>query len=146
MKKTVEELREEIRVAEEALREEDRISRKAQSAAWEKMAGDPSSWEYMVTPSTYRCWSKDPERTGLRVQMRVKPELLKEFKEGGLSTFSSDYMEEGRWFGMFYYRTEEQILYHDGGGHCALKDVKLCSDEEWERISKGDIPEKFRIR
>ena len=42
-----------------------------------------------------------------------------------------------------YFRTEEKILTHDGGGHLLLKDVQTCSDEEWEAVKSGQIPEKF---
>lgn len=35
------------------------------------------------------------------------------------------------------------VLFRDGGGYLTLKDEQPCSDEEWERIKSGDIPEKF---
>ena len=44
---------------------------------------------------------------------------------------------------MFYFRTEENILTYDGGGYCVLKEPKLCSDEQWESIKNGIIPDKF---
>ena len=42
-----------------------------------------------------------------------------------------------------YFLTDEGILTHRGGGYCILNDPKLCTDEEYERICQGDIPERF---
>lgn len=44
---------------------------------------------------------------------------------------------------MFYFRTDENILTHDGGGTLVLNDPKLCNDEEWARLASGDVPAKF---
>jgi len=41
-----------------------------------------------------------------------------------------------------YYRVHG-ILLHEGGGYIVLKDKQPCSDEEWEQIKGGHIPEKF---
>jgi hypothetical protein len=41
-----------------------------------------------------------------------------------------------------YFRTEENVLTHEGGGYLLLKDCCLCTDEEWEGIKKGNF-EKF---
>ena len=41
-----------------------------------------------------------------------------------------------------YYRLHGLLL-RAGGGHITLRDKQLCSDEEWESLKKGNIPEKF---
>lgn len=41
-----------------------------------------------------------------------------------------------------YFRIEGLLL-HDHGGWILLKDRQLCSDEEWNQIKNGNIPEKF---
>lgn len=43
-----------------------------------------------------------------------------------------------------YYRNEYGVLSHTGGGWILLQDGIPCSDEEWEAIKSGDIPEKFK--
>lgn len=35
------------------------------------------------------------------------------------------------------------ILLHEGGGYLILEDKVLCSDEEWESIKSGNIPERL---
>lgn len=42
-----------------------------------------------------------------------------------------------------YYRNEYGVLNHNGGGYVLLKDGIPCSDEEWEAIKQGNIPNKF---
>jgi hypothetical protein len=140
---TVEELREQLKEAEKLERERDAEQRKAQSARWNEIMRDKSSFEWAIKPMTYKTFGSGEVLEGARISRRVKPEILAKWKEKGNSTFSSDLQEENRWFGMFYYRTDENILHHDGGGHYILKTPKLCSDEEWRSILNGIIPEKF---
>jgi hypothetical protein len=42
-----------------------------------------------------------------------------------------------------YYRVAG-VLLHGGSGWICLKDKQPCSDEEWELLKTGDIPEKFK--
>jgi hypothetical protein len=42
-----------------------------------------------------------------------------------------------------YYRNEYGVLNHSGGGYVLLKDGIPCSDDEWEQIKEGNIPDKF---
>ena len=127
----------EIKRLEQLAREQDNAKRKAQSDAWKAIEKCASNWEWHSTPSK--------DRLACRVDKRVKPALVAEWRAGGFSTFSSDYQEEGRWFGMWYYRTEEGILTSDGGGHCVLNDPMLCNDAEWEEILAGNVPAKFKV-
>ncbi len=41
-----------------------------------------------------------------------------------------------------YYR-KHGLLFADGGGHVPLTFEEPCSDEEWEDLKAGNIPEKF---
>lgn len=43
-----------------------------------------------------------------------------------------------------YYRNEYGVLDHDGGGWILMRDGIPCSDEEWEEIKQGRIPDKFK--
>lgn len=55
---------------------------------------------------------------------------------------NGDWAETRRSVG--YYRTEDGILTHEGGGWCLLKEPALCSDIEWEAMKSGMIPDKFK--
>ena len=49
-----------------------------------------------------------------------------------------------KWDGMTYMRTEEGILYHEGGGTFVLYDPLLITLEAWEELKAGNIPEQFK--
>lgn len=51
--------------------------------------------------------------------------------------------QDNPWCGMTYFRTEEGVLCHEGGGIYVLRDALLTTDAEWEAIKRGQIPEKF---
>lgn len=141
---TVRELQQQLDEAKKLERAEDDKRRKAQSERWHEIMSNKNNFEWKVEPSVqYRHFIQPEKVSGLRVSKRVKPEIIAEWAKGGFSLFSSDFQEPGRWFGMFYFRTEENILTHDGGGSRVLKDPKLCSDEQWESIKNGIIPDKF---
>jgi len=112
------------------LREREEKERALQEAEWETLVKNPKNWEWQVYEATHS-WSGTK---GLRVEKRIKPRVIKKYPS---------YHEYKEWRGMLYYRTDENILTHTGGGVCILKDPKLCSDEEWEQIKSGSIPEKF---
>lgn len=140
---TVQELQQQLDEAKRAERAEDDKRRKAQDKRWHEIMSDKDNFEWKVEPSV-QCRLTQPEKiSGLRVSKRVKPEILAEWVKGGSPSFSTGFQEPGRWYGMFYFRTEENILTSDGGGHCVLKEPKLCSDEQWESIKNGIIPDKF---
>lgn len=140
---TVEELREQLKEAERLRDERDRESRKAQMTRWNEIMKDKANFEWKVVLSTYKEFNSSERLNGVEVYRRVRPEIITEWRKGGHSTFSSDFQEPERWFGMFYYRTDENILTQTGGGHHVLKTPKLCSDEQWESICNGIIPDKF---
>lgn len=143
---TVKELEEQLAEARHAEAEGDRERRKAQDVAWKAIMADPANWEWSVTPREYSNWlgrGDSPPVEALQIHKRVKAAVLQEWIKGGPSTFSTDWQEPDRWFGMVYYRTDEGILTHGGGGHLVLKDPKLCSDAEWEEMKAGRIPAKF---
>lgn len=141
---TVEELKAQLAIAEKEARKADELARKAQQEKWQELCKVSDNWEWLVVENEYTKFITQEKIKGASVNKRMKPEILKAWKAGGYSTFSSDMQEEDRWFGMFYYRTDENILTHDGGGHSVLATPKLCNDAEWEQILSGDIPEKFK--
>jgi hypothetical protein len=138
----IQELEMEIIKLKREEQELDREERRKQSEAWTKIINDSDSWEWQTKEITYNPMGK-VDLKGLRIEHRVKPSLITEWKKNGFATFSSNYQTEERWFGMFYYRTDENILTHEGGGNCVLDDPKLCSDEEWKEMKDGRIPSKF---
>lgn len=143
MTKTIEQLEAELQAALAAKRDAEALQRKSQSEAWRRLAADPASWEWHATPEKRQGFMDDPATSGLRISARIRPSLLHMWKEGGLPQFSTD-AQEGRWLGMFYYRTEESILTHAGGGHMVLRDPVLCSDEQWADLERGIIPLKWQ--
>ncbi len=125
--------------------EEDKQRRAAQQDAWEYLRKIPENWEWRAGPVSYAKaspFNRFADCEHCLVEKRLRVEVLEGWKQQGLSTFSSEWME-GRWLGMWYVRTEEGILTHEGGGHCILDDPRLCNDEEWAAICSGNIPEKF---
>jgi hypothetical protein len=141
------ELREELKKAEEHERKADEANRKKQSEAWELIQRDPDNWEWSVAPAKARkhfVSGNNEEVDGARVQCRIKPEILAKWLENGFGTFSLDYQDPNRWFGMVYHRTDEGILTQNSGGHCVLNEPMLCNDEEWAAILRNEIPMKYR--
>lgn len=140
----IEWLRNLLAAAEAMEKEEQRKVRERQQKAWNELEADPNSWEWTAEPYTYKTFGSGTEIPGLRISRRVKPHILAKWRAGGHPTFSNDAMD-GNWMGMFYYRTDEGILTHKGGGHCVLNDPKLCSNDEWNQMNAGIIPDKFKI-
>ena len=118
-------------------------ARAVQRERWAELIANPDNWEWRVIPTTWQGFTSEPILVGARVEKRIVPEVLATWLDGGPGTFSSDYETPGRWFGMFYYRTDEGILTHEGGGNLILRDPRLCSDGEWAAILEGNIPAKF---
>ena len=135
----------EIKRLQELAAAEDKQRRADQQAAWEYLRKIPENWEWRAGPVSYAKaspFNRFADCEHCLVEKRLRVEVLEGWKQQGLSTFSSEWME-GRWLGMWYVRTEEGILTHEGGGHCILDHPRLCSDEEWVAICSGNIPEKF---
>lgn len=53
-------------------------------------------------------------------------------------------LHSDKWGGMCYLRTEEGILYHKSGGAHVLFDPLLISEEEWDALKQGNIPDRFK--
>ena len=128
--------RAELLKLQEEIEREDKENRARQSKKWKKIVSKKENWEWKV-------WDIEDGKK-IKVAKRVIPNLVKEWEKDGFSTFSNDFQDAGQWQGMFYYRTDEGILTSDSGGYCVLQIPKLCSDEEWEKMRKGGIPEKFK--
>lgn len=141
--KTVEQLQAELDAAMAAKRSAEESQRQAQTDAWRALSSDPKSWEWHSQPEKRQGFMDDPQTTGLRISARIRPALLEEWRKGGPARLSSD-AQEGRWLGMFYYRTDEGILTSAGGGHTVLRDPVLCSDAEWADLGQGIVPRKWQ--
>ena len=120
---TVQELEAQLFAAKAEEKTKDRERKQAQDVAWKLIVADPDSFEWKVEPFKYIRYFDDKRipTEGAQVAMRVKPEILQAWNANGYGIFSNDYQAPDRWFGMFYYRTEEGILTRDGGGYCVLK-------------------------
>lgn len=149
--KSANELRAELAAAETAERDALRAREKAANESFQEfMSSHP--WEYTSTPQEYKRFlgSKEPGVQGTRIMRRLDPAKLAEWEATTGHTFTDACNarrgghDNNKWHGMFYYRTDENILTHDGGGTYVLRDPKLCSDEEWALILTGNIPAKFK--
>jgi len=128
--KSAEDIKKEITKLKKELKEMEEKERRRKEAEWKELIKNPKNWEWRTYEATHS-WSGTK---GLRVEKRIKPRLIRKYP---------DYQEYKQWRGMLYYRTDEGILARVGGGIQVLRDPKLCSDEEWEQMEKGNIPEKF---
>jgi hypothetical protein len=142
MTETIAELEMKLAAARDRERDADEAKRKEQSEAWKVITANPDSWEWKVTPDEYKDWDA-VKYIGAGVYRRVKPEIVAAWKQNGHAQFHYDSMD-GNWHGMFYYRTDENILTNYGGGHCILKVPKLCSDPEWNELLSGKVISKFQ--
>jgi hypothetical protein len=146
---TVTELRAALAKAEEAERKSNRAKEEAAyKSLKELLLTDP--WEYIITPWEYKQFMNPNPIKGATIERRLGPETIAEWEaRTGFSFRDACNARMGghdntKWHGMFYYRTDENILTHDGGGTHVLRDPKLCSDEEWAQILSGNIPNKFK--
>jgi hypothetical protein len=139
---SVHELEQMLEAARKQEQEQDSANRKAQQIKWGQITDTPDNWHWVVTPRSYQSWGKGTIQ-GAYIAKHLDADVLADWKRGGPSTFASDW-DDGQSRGMFYYRTRENILTHEGGGHCVLNDPMLCNDEEWEKILAGVIPLKYR--
>ena len=140
----VEELKAQLAAAEAEVKAEREAQQKDREARWAAILRDPGSWEWRVTPCQRADFFTKEVVDGADIQRRVKPEIVAAWVAGGNGAPRE---EETTFRGMFYYRTDENILTQDGGGWHVLQTPKLCSDEEWNQILAGEIPSKFkRIR
>lgn len=140
---SIEELRAKIAESQKQIQQLEDEKREEQSAAWDEITKNPSNWEWHIEPKIRKEFFTTEIMNGAQISKRIKPEVVKEWESKGPSTFSSDFQRINQWHGMFYYRTDENIITEDGGGHVLLKTPKLCSDEEWAAILAGNIPAKF---
>ena len=142
--KTRAELQDALRALDEAEKAANAVKNKERSEAWQVMMKDPDSHEWSTVIKMYTPWGDDgknlPEREGLIVQKRVRPDVAHAFR-----LKHGDLVDEKmvQWRGMRYHRTDENILTHDSGGWCVLNDPMLCSDQEWAQMVAGTIPTKY---
>lgn len=144
-------LQAELRGVERQAEEDRRDYERKKRLAWYALLKRPGTYEWQVIPTEYETWNWDAELRekipGARVLRRVREEFVAQFEaEWGESVSLGTNMPQDptKWEGMFYYRTDEGILDHDGGGTYTLRTPKLVSEGEWASILVGDIPEKFK--
>ncbi len=147
--RTIEELKLELDTALRLQRDADDQRAKNRQASWKAVTDSRHNWEWSVKPSTsLRGWGigDKNEVSGLRINCRVLPEIVgKWMQDNNCVSLPND--RDSFWQGMFYYRTDENILTHEGGGTHVLTSVpKLCTDEEWAELCEGKIPNKFRAK
>jgi hypothetical protein len=135
-------IQDQIAALQKQAREEDAACRKKQSEAWQLIIDNPDNWEWRsIATTNYDMRGKEV----VDICKRIKPDMLKEWKKGGFSTFASTFQEEG-WFGANYGRTTEGILNNVGGGHLVIPVPKMCSDAQWEQLKMGIIPNELKAQ
>jgi hypothetical protein len=115
------------------LQREREVKEKAAKEAWNLIC---NKHEWRVKPQKVFNVSGSG-RDGVYVQKRVKEDLFRDYAEKFGSSESND------WEGMFYVRTDENILIADSGGTLVLKTPLICSDEDWATICSGNIPDRY---
>jgi len=125
--------------------EERELTEKQQKIAnlkFKEVRNNPDNWEWRVIPTTESSFMNDTKYNGIRVEKRIKQQILKDNLEE-FRCVGSDFTQLDRWFGMFYYRTEENILHSTGGGYYTLNSPMLCNDQEWQDILMLKIANKY---
>lgn len=138
---TVKELEAQLAAAKKAEREQEEERSKARAVRLKALLDDPDSWEWNVEPGERTDFMSKEKYQGAHVTRRVKPELAAAWRAAEGVGVGEDYEN---WRGMFYRRTDENILTSVTGGWLVLKTPKLCSDAEWAEIISGNIPMKYR--
>lgn len=140
----IKQLQDEIKGLEEQARKEREDKRKQDEKDWRELIKNKAVWEYSVKAEVRRPFmcEDEPIKNGVRVHRRVLPSIIETFAQTH-PEYRPDERFYVNWNGMFYYRTDENILYHEGGGTYVLNDVTICSDAEWEQILDGMIPERL---
>jgi len=142
-KPSIAELRQLLAEAEAAEAQEKEQLRTKQRKDWDLILENPNSFEWKVKAARRYRFGKGYIE-GIEVSLRIKPEILEAWKKNGLPDFDGPFQQEDRWYETFYIRTDENILTNEGGGHHILHIPKLCSDEEWNEMLEGRIPNKFK--
>lgn len=152
-KRTISELEAELKAAQAAARVEEREREAVARARWKEIMDVPANVEWRVTATTSMRdrfgHMHDDVIAGARIERRVRPEVVAMWlteAAGEMGYVPWAATNDMNWAGMFYYRTDEGILTHEGGGTLVLNDPMLCSDDEWAKIMAGDIPQKYRRR
>ena len=103
-------------------------------------------WEWSVTPVKTRYFEKDLTLVDtVRVIRRIRSDAVEAFAREQLKdTHPSPIGDLARWHGMDYSLTDDGIIHGFGGGYLVLVTPKVCSQEEWDEIKQGVIPEKFK--
>ena len=134
------ELQDALRALDAAEKAEHEAQDKARKEAWKIVVANPDNYEWNVNKSKVQKFFTDEVYDGLRVQKRLRPEAVEAFNNVYVHPVDEDRI---KWYGMVYYRTDENIMTQDSGGTHVLREPVLCSDEEWAQIAAGNIPVKF---
>ena len=137
------ELQDALRALDAAEKAEHEAQDKDRKEAWKVVVANPDNYEWNVNKSKVQKFFTDEVYDGLRVQKRLRPEAVEAFNNIYVHPVDGDKI---KWFGMVYYRTDENIMTQDSGGTHVLREPVLCSDEEWAQIAAGNIPVKFLWR
>lgn len=141
MSDKIKELEAQLAAAKEEEKKKNEERQKVLCAKWKAIIEDPDSYEWFVEAKTRTHFVTGEKMVGAEVARRVKPSIVEDWEKAGNGGVHED---QKQYRGMFYFRTDENILTHDGGGWYVLQDPKLCNDEEWAAIVSGNIPLKYR--
>lgn len=141
MSDKIKELEARLKAAKEEEKRENEKRQKVLRAKWRVILDEPSSYEWLIEPKTRTHFVTGERLIGVDVSRRVKPSIVEDWEKAGNGSVDPD---QKQYRGMFYFRTDENILTHDGGGFHVLQVPKLCNDEEWAAIASGNVPLKYK--
>lgn len=140
----VKELKLQLEAAEKEMKVAYEKEQKVQAELWGNIISDPESYDWYITPDEMPDYRSNVIRSnvilhGVSIRRKIKDVIFHSWKNNGhTSLYPSNEI-----CGMFYFRTNENILTFRGGGVLVLNTPMLCSDEEWKNILEGNIPRKY---
>lgn len=135
----IKELKLQLEAAEREMKVAYEKEQKIQAEIWKNIISDPESYDWDITPDEMHDYRSNVILHGVSVKRKIKDKIFRSWKSNGYSTL----YPSNENLGMFYYRTNENILTFCGGGVWVLNTPMLCSDEEWKNILEGNIPRKY---
>ena len=114
----------------------------------EELKSLPVHYTIEVTKNHYEGWMDEPDRDGVEFYLTIDDSVI-ESRESLINEINKakGWTEEVETTGdkesistVFYYRVSN-VMVHTSGGHLIMEDKVEVTNEEWESIIKGDIPD-----
>lgn len=135
----IKDLKLQLEAAEKEMKVAHEKEQKVQTELWENIISDPESYDWHIKPAKSHDYRSNVTLHGVNIRRKIKDVIFHSWKNNGHPSL----YPSNESLGMFYYRTNENILTFCGGGVLVLNTPMLCSDEEWKNILEGNIPRKY---